>query len=103
MLANYQITWFEEALPPDDLQGYIELTRSSPVPIATGEVLTRRQSFLPWIERGALDELWEFRGRAQNEVRDAIDSFIRTLEREDGEVRFERKILPMGAGRLWLF
>ena len=24
------------------------------------------------------------------------------LEKEDGEVRFERKMLPMGAGRLWL-
>ena len=55
MLASYDITWFEEALPPDDIEGYIELTRQSPVPIATGEVLTRRQSFLPWIERRAVD------------------------------------------------
>ena len=55
MLADYDIVWFEEALPPDDLEGYVELTRSSPVPIATGEVLTRRQSFIPWIERRAVD------------------------------------------------
>ncbi len=55
MLADYQIVWFEEALPPDDLQGYIELTRVSAVPIAAGEVLTRRQSFLPWIENRAVD------------------------------------------------
>ena len=55
MLADYDITWFEEPLPPDDLDGYIELTRDSPVPIAGGEVLTRRQSFLPWIERRAVD------------------------------------------------
>jgi len=41
-------------------------------------------------------------GASLNEVREAIDAFIRMLEREDGEVRFERKILPMGAGRLWL-
>lgn len=41
-------------------------------------------------------------GASLNEVRDAIDAFLRTLEQEDGEVRFERKILPMGAGRLWL-
>jgi acetylornithine deacetylase/succinyl-diaminopimelate desuccinylase-like protein len=41
-------------------------------------------------------------GASLNEVRDAIDVFIRALEKEDGEVRFERKILPMGAGRLWL-
>src|SRR5579875_1787077 len=25
MLADYDIVWFEEALPPDDLEGYIEL------------------------------------------------------------------------------
>jgi D-galactarolactone cycloisomerase len=55
MLADYDITWFEEALPPDDIEGYIELTRSSPVPISTGEVLTRRQSFQPWLERKAVD------------------------------------------------
>lgn len=55
MLAHYDIGWFEEALPPDDIEGFILLRRESPVPIAGGEVLTRRQSFLPWIERGALD------------------------------------------------
>lgn len=55
MLAGYDITWFEEALPPDDIEGFIELTKQSPVPIATGEVLTRRQAFLPWIERRAVD------------------------------------------------
>ncbi|MDP7277682.1 MAG: mandelate racemase/muconate lactonizing enzyme family protein [Planctomycetaceae bacterium] len=55
MLADYGIEWFEEPLPPDDIQGFVELTRSSPVPIASGEVLTRRQSFLPWIEQRAVD------------------------------------------------
>ncbi len=57
MLRDYNVTWFEEPLRPDDLEGYIELTRHSPVPIAAGEVLTRRQSFLPWIERRAVDYL----------------------------------------------
>jgi L-alanine-DL-glutamate epimerase-like enolase superfamily enzyme len=55
MLANYDVVWFEEALPPDDLEGFIELRRHAPLPIATGEVLTRRQSFRPLIERGAVD------------------------------------------------
>ncbi len=55
MLADYNIAWFEEALPPDDLAGFVELTRSSPVPISSGEVLTRRQSFQPWLERRAVD------------------------------------------------
>jgi D-galactarolactone cycloisomerase len=55
MLANYDIVWFEEALPPDDLEGFVELRRHSPVPIATGEVLTRRQSFRPFLEQHAVD------------------------------------------------
>jgi L-alanine-DL-glutamate epimerase-like enolase superfamily enzyme len=55
MLAAYNVVWFEEPLAPDDLEGYIELTRTSPVPIAGGEVLTRRQSFLPWLSRRAVD------------------------------------------------
>lgn len=55
MLANYDVGWFEEPLPPDDLEGFVRLRTHSPVPIAGGEVFTRRQSFLPWIERGALD------------------------------------------------
>lgn len=55
MLRDYDITWFEEALPPDDLEGFIELRRHAPLPITTGEVLTRRQSFRPFIERHAAD------------------------------------------------
>src|SRR5437764_1222871 len=55
MLRDFDVVWFEEALPPDDLEGYIELRRHSPVPIATGEVLTRRQSFRPFLERHAVD------------------------------------------------
>jgi len=35
-------------------------------------------------------------------VRDAIDAFLRELERQEGEARFQSKLLPMGAGRLWL-
>jgi acetylornithine deacetylase/succinyl-diaminopimelate desuccinylase-like protein len=41
-------------------------------------------------------------GATLAEVGASIDEFLRMLEREDGEVRYERKILPMGAGRLWL-
>lgn len=55
MLADYGIVWFEEALPPDDIEGYVELTRVSPVPISGGEVLTRRQAFQPFLERRAFD------------------------------------------------
>jgi D-galactarolactone cycloisomerase len=55
MLKDYNVGWFEEALRPDAIDDFVELRRASPVPIATGEVLTRRQSFLPWFVRGALD------------------------------------------------
>jgi acetylornithine deacetylase/succinyl-diaminopimelate desuccinylase-like protein len=41
-------------------------------------------------------------GASLTDVREAIDAFLRMLEKEDGEVRYERKVLPMGAGRLWL-
>lgn len=57
MLADYNIGWFEEPLAPDDLEGYVELTKNSPVPIAGGEPLTRRQAFFPWIEQRAVDIL----------------------------------------------
>ena len=55
MLADYGVVWFEEALPPDDLAGFVELTRTSPVPISGGEVLTRRQSFEPFLKQRAFD------------------------------------------------
>ncbi|MDQ7248162.1 mandelate racemase/muconate lactonizing enzyme family protein [Dongia sedimenti] len=55
MLEAYDIGWFEEALKPDALDDFCELRRRSPVPIAGGEVLTRRQSFMPWLQRGAFD------------------------------------------------
>jgi len=55
MLKDYDIGWFEEALKPDAIDDYCELRRRSPVPIAGGEVLTRRQSFMPWLVRGAFD------------------------------------------------
>ena len=55
MLKDYDVGWFEEALRPDALDDHCHLRRVSPVPIAGGEVLTRRQAFLPWLSRGAFD------------------------------------------------
>jgi L-alanine-DL-glutamate epimerase-like enolase superfamily enzyme len=55
MLADYDVAWFEEALSPDALDDYVALRRVSKVPIAGGEVLTRRQSFEPWLRAGAFD------------------------------------------------
>jgi L-alanine-DL-glutamate epimerase-like enolase superfamily enzyme len=55
MLAEYDVAWFEEPLKPDAFHDYILLRQHAPVPIAAGEVLTRRQSFLPWLQAGAFD------------------------------------------------
>ena len=55
MLASYDVHWFEEPLVPDALEDYAALRRSAPVPIAGGEVLTRRQSFQPWLAAKAFD------------------------------------------------
>ena len=55
MLKDYDVTWFEEALKPDALADYVALRRAAPVPIAGGEVLTRRQAFQPWLQAGAFD------------------------------------------------
>ncbi len=55
MLASYGVDWFEEPLHPDALEEYAMLRRAAPLPIAGGEVLTRRQSFLPWLRAGAFD------------------------------------------------
>jgi L-alanine-DL-glutamate epimerase-like enolase superfamily enzyme len=55
MLADYDVHWFEEALNPDALDDYVKLREHSPVPISGGEVLTRRQSFLPWLSARAFD------------------------------------------------
>lgn len=55
MLAHYTVDWFEEPLVPDALPDFVRLREHSRVPIAGGEVLTRRQSFQPWLEAGAFD------------------------------------------------
>lgn len=55
MLAGHDVDWFEEPLPPDNLRDYVLLRNSAPLPIAGGEVLTRRQSFTPWLQQGAFD------------------------------------------------
>jgi L-alanine-DL-glutamate epimerase-like enolase superfamily enzyme len=55
MLASYDVHWFEEPLQPDALEDFVLLREHSPINIAGGEVLTRRQSFQPWLEARAFD------------------------------------------------
>jgi len=55
MLREYDVAFYEEALRPDDVDGYVRLTENAPLMITAGEVLTRRQAFQPWIDRRAVD------------------------------------------------
>lgn len=55
MLRDYDVTWFEEPLRPDALDDFVALRRATDIPISGGEVLTRRQSFVPWLQAGAFD------------------------------------------------
>ncbi|MGH2618673.1 MAG: mandelate racemase/muconate lactonizing enzyme family protein [Thermomicrobiales bacterium] len=55
MLSAYDVAWFEEPLRPDALDDFVILRRQATLPIAGGEVLTRRQAFTPWLRAGAFD------------------------------------------------
>ncbi len=55
VLEECDVAWFEEPLPPDDMEGYRSLKGS--VPIAMGECLFAPNGFLPWIEARAADVL----------------------------------------------
>lgn len=53
-LAEHDVFFLETPLWPDDLDGYAELTRRSPVPIAAGEWLSSRFEFLDLLDRGGV-------------------------------------------------
>ena len=55
LLERYDIFFLEEALHPYDVEGFAELTRSSPVKIATGESLTTVRDFQRFIDARAVD------------------------------------------------
>jgi L-alanine-DL-glutamate epimerase-like enolase superfamily enzyme len=52
---EFNIEWLEEALRPDDVDGYRWLRDRSPVPIAAGEEECGRESWRPLIDARALD------------------------------------------------
>lgn len=54
-LSKYNIYWLEEALPQDDVPGYVRLTKNSPVRIAGGEGEYNRYMFERWIRGHAVD------------------------------------------------
>ncbi len=54
-LAPYDVFFLETPLWVDDLDGYAELTRCSPIRIAQGEWLTTHHEFARLLERGGVD------------------------------------------------
>ncbi len=53
--AEFRPGWLEEALHPDDYEGYRWLRDRSPIPIAAGEEECGRQAFRPLIDGRCLD------------------------------------------------
>jgi len=54
-LERLQIYWFEEPLPPDDVEGYVALADALDIPVAAGESEFTRYGFKSLITRGAVD------------------------------------------------
>lgn len=56
-LEPYDLTWFEEPVPPEDVDGYCELRAATTLPIAGGECEYTRFGFRQLINRRAVDIL----------------------------------------------
>ncbi|MCX8186717.1 MAG: mandelate racemase/muconate lactonizing enzyme family protein [Sulfolobales archaeon] len=57
VLERYEVIWFEEPLPPNNVEGYSELRRKLDVMIAGGESLFTKFQFMEYVRRKALDVL----------------------------------------------
>lgn len=56
-MEKYKIFWFEEPVPPEDIDGYIEVKQKSNILIAGGECEYTRYGFRELITRRAVDIL----------------------------------------------
>lgn len=54
-IADLDVGWYEEPLPPQDLAGYAELRRDGTIPVAAGEALYTAWDFKRLIDRRAVD------------------------------------------------
>ena len=54
-LEPFDLGWFEEPVPPDDLQGLAEVRRHAPMPVAAGENEFYPAAFRRMIDAGAVD------------------------------------------------
>lgn len=63
-LAAYDIVWFEEPLPAEDLDGYRKLRNAQPIPVAGAEGRSGLGSFREVVESGAMEIIQPDIGRA---------------------------------------
>ncbi|HVU11178.1 MAG TPA: mandelate racemase/muconate lactonizing enzyme family protein [Phototrophicaceae bacterium] len=56
-IEQYDLYWLEEALMPDDFDGYTRLARSTTIRLAEGEMNTVAEEFRDLIERAQIDIL----------------------------------------------
>ncbi len=49
----FDLAWFEEPLPAEDIDGHVRLSRSTALPIAVGESLYHPSHFREYLQRGA--------------------------------------------------
>jgi L-rhamnonate dehydratase len=54
-IAEFRPRWLEEPVPPDRIQDFVAIKRSTNVPIATGEHEYTRWGFLQLLQAGAVD------------------------------------------------
>ena len=63
-LEKYDPLWFEEPVPPDDLEGMARVAAGTTIPIATGERLTTVSEFAAVLRAGAASILQPDLGRS---------------------------------------
>lgn len=63
-IAPYQPLWFEEPVPPDNIDSMAEVARASRTPVATGERLTTKAEFGAVLKAGAANILQPALGRS---------------------------------------
>lgn len=56
-VAHLDIGWFEEPVPPEDIDGYLEVKARQPIPVAGGEASFARWDFAKLIRARAMDIL----------------------------------------------
>jgi L-alanine-DL-glutamate epimerase-like enolase superfamily enzyme len=53
-MERFDLTWLEEPLAPDDVEGHARLQTQTPIPIAAGETLFSAYEFSAYLRAGAL-------------------------------------------------